>query len=65
MPYLSPQLMRLEQLRHDVLNMDAKAYAEIKHYANPPEQVIAILQACLVLVGEDERKLGVSCQGKS
>ncbi|XP_060082654.1 uncharacterized protein LOC132561948 [Ylistrum balloti] len=61
---LKDQLLRIEKLRHSVLNMDQKAVSEIRTYANPPDGVHQSLMATFLLLGHPRKdvKIWKNCQ---
>ena len=42
------------RLQNSILDMDRGAMFELRRYPNPPAGVIKVMQASLLLVGEDE-----------
>ena len=52
--------MRLERLRMSVLQMDNRAFAEIKTYGHPPEAVYTVMCAVYIILGESQKNLKVS-----
>lgn len=56
------QLQRIEQLRHDILNLDQTTIAELKSYSSPPKPVHVVMSATFVLLGEQETALKVCSQ---
>lgn len=61
---LKEHLVRLEKLRHAVLNMDQKAVAELKSYGNPPGGVHESMMATFLLLGSPMKEVKVwrTCQ---
>ena len=53
------QLMRIEKLKHDILDLDQKTIAELKSYAQPPEAVHLVMAATLLLLGESDQSVKV------
>ena len=53
-------LQKLHKLRRMILDMDRWTIAEIRSYSRPPPVVHTVLQAALLLLGEDERTTSVS-----
>ena len=61
--FIIPQIAQIEreQATHDtVLAMDKKTMSEIRRYHNPPPMMHRVIQAALLLLGEDEITTSVS-----
>ena len=50
--------LMLMELRENVAKLDARAYAELKAYNNPPEIVLHILRATLAIFYKEEAAKG-------
>ena len=50
---------RLAELKHDILDMDRKTMSEMRSYNRPPMILHRVLQAALLLLGEDEETTSV------
>ncbi|KAK2168167.1 hypothetical protein NP493_1243g00005 [Ridgeia piscesae] len=49
-------LVRIEKLRHAVMELDRKTMAEIRSYSRPPKLVHYVMRASLLLLGDHEGK---------
>lgn len=56
---LRDHLVKMEKLRHAVLDMEAKTIAEIKSYSNPPDGVHQCLTATFLLLGHQLKEVKV------
>ena len=50
---------RLAELKHDVLTLDRRTMSEMRSYNRPPKVLHEVLQAALLLLGEDEETTAV------
>ncbi|KAI0210891.1 hypothetical protein LSAT2_004330 [Lamellibrachia satsuma] len=50
---------RLAELKHDILDMDRKTMSEMRSYNHPPMILHRVLQAALLLLGEDEETTSI------
>ena len=50
---------RLAALQHDVLMLDRRTMSEMRSYIRPPKVLHEVLQAALLLLGEDEKTAAV------
>ena len=54
------QLIRIEKLRHAILNLDQKTIAELRSYSCPPPVVHRVMEATYLLLGEPDKHLKVT-----
>ena len=50
---------RQAELQHDVLMLDRRTMSEMRSYIRPPKVLHEVLQAALLLLGEDEQTAAV------
>ena len=53
-------LVRIEKLRHAVMELDRKTMAEIRSYSRSPKLVHYVMRASLLLLGDHEGKTKVT-----
>ena len=56
---LRDHLVKIDKLRHSVLNMESKTISEIKSYAKPPDGVHQCMIATFLLLGHQLKELKV------
>lgn len=58
--YYVERLIRLERLHTSILDMDRKTMTEVRRYSKPPPRVHRVIQAALLMLGQDEEATAVS-----
>ncbi len=53
-------LKRIEILKTTILKLDQKNIAELKSYKNPPDVIVDVMKATLIILGDEEDKMRVS-----
>ena len=57
--YAVERLDRLHRLHTSILDMDKKTMTEVRRYHKPPPRVHRVMQAALLVLGEDEESTAV------